>query len=91
VTAAKYMEAIREGVQDYEYLTMLQARVAELAERGVGAAKLAAARELLATGPDRVMAMEQGANYRWDEEKDRSVADQVRIEVLEALTELAAL
>ena len=91
VTAAKYMEAIREGVQDYEYLTMLQARVQELEKRGVAADKLAAGKELLATGPDRVMAMEEGANYRWDEEKDRGVADRVRLEILEALTALADL
>jgi hypothetical protein len=35
------------------------------------------------------MAMEEGANYRWDEEKDRGVVDEVRIEVLRVLTELA--
>ena len=85
------MEAIREGVEDFEYLTMLQARVAELEAKGVAAEKLAAAKELLATGPDRIMAMEDGANYRWDEEKDRSIADTVRIEVLTALVELANL
>jgi len=34
------------------------------------------------------MALEEGANYRWDEEKDRGVADRVRVEVLETLTEL---
>jgi len=91
VTPAKYIEAIREGVQDYEYLVMLRARVEELERKGVTAGKLAAAKELLATGPDRVMAMEQGANYRWDEPKDRTIADQVRVEVLETLTDLAKL
>jgi hypothetical protein len=89
ITAAKYMEAIREGVQDFEYLTMLKTRVEELAAEGVPEDRLARARELLATGPDRVLAMEKGANYRWDEVKDRSVQDQVRIEVLQALVDLA--
>ncbi len=91
VTAAKYMEAIREGIEDYEYLTMLAARVAELEAKGVAAGKLAAAKALLVSGPERVMAMDQGANYRWDEEKDRAVQDRVRVELLEALVELAGL
>jgi hypothetical protein len=91
VTAAKYMEAIREGIEDYEYLTMLAGRVAELEDRGVAAGKLTAAKELLVSGPARVMAMDQGANYRWDEEKDRAVQDRVRVEILQALVELAEL
>ena len=91
VTAAKYMEAIREGVEDYEYLTMLQGRVAELEAKGIGADRLADAKRLLATACDRVMAMEDGPNYRWDEEKDRGVADRVRVEILTALTELGRL
>jgi len=91
VTGAKYMEAIREGAQDYEYLTMLRNRTAELARRGVPAAKLAAARQLLVSGPERVLALEKGPNYRWDETKDRGVQDRVRVEILRALTELAKL
>lgn len=90
VTTSKYIEAIREGAQDYEYMTMLATRVAELENR-VPAARLAKARELLATGPDRVLAGEKGTNWRWDEVKDRAAQDQVRIEVLETLTDLARL
>ncbi|MCD6359462.1 MAG: hypothetical protein J7M38_01275, partial [Armatimonadetes bacterium] len=91
VTTAKYLEAIREGVEDYEYLTMLRARVAELENKGVPAAELAKARELLSSGPDRVLAGEDGPNFRWDEQKDRAAQDRVRVEVLKALTELAKL
>lgn len=88
VTTSKYMEAIREGVQDYELLTMLQQRVAELEKQGVKTPEVAAARKLLSEGPQRVMAGEKGANYRWDEVKNRAVQDEVRIEVLKALTAL---
>lgn len=91
VTAAKYMEAIREGIEDYEYLTMLTARVAELEAKGISAGKLAAAKALLVSGPTRVLAMDQDANYRWDEEKDRAVQDRVRIEILQTLVELIGL
>ncbi len=83
ITAAKYMEAIREGIEDYEYLTMLQARIAELP-----AARTVAARELLESAPDRVMAMESDAKWTWDLEKDRAVQDRVRVEVLDALAGL---
>ncbi|MEI6500633.1 MAG: hypothetical protein WCP21_06350, partial [Armatimonadota bacterium] len=88
VTTSKYMEAIREGVEDFEYLTMLQARVDELGKKGVVRPELAAAKKLLVEGPQRVMAMEKGSNYRWDEPKDRTVQDTVRIEVLRALVAL---
>ncbi|MGC9319083.1 MAG: hypothetical protein ACP5KN_13705 [Armatimonadota bacterium] len=90
-TPAKYMEAIREGVEDYEYLTMLESRVQELEGRGVEGARLTAARELLDTAVERVMAMDSEPNYTWDQPKDRAVQDQVRIEILQALTELSEL
>jgi len=91
VTTSKYIEAIREGSQDYEYMTMLAARVAELEGKGVPAGKLAKARELLATGAERVLAEEDGANYRWDEVRDRAAQDRVRVEVMEALVALSGL
>jgi hypothetical protein len=91
VTTSKYMEAIREGTQDYEYLVMLQARIAELEKKGVKSPALAAAKKLLVEGPQRVMAGEKGANYRWDEEKNRAVQDEVRIEILKALVALQKL
>lgn len=91
ITSAKYMEAIREGAQDYEYLTMLSQRVAELEKKGVAPAKLAKAKTLLVEGPKRVLAEETGRIYRWDEPKHRDVQDQVRVEVLQALVELQKL
>ena len=90
VTAAKYMEAIRESAEDFEYLTMLRNSIEKLEAAGVPTAKLAAAKQLLATAPARVMASEDGANnWRWDKPKDRTVQDTVRVEILRTLTELA--
>ncbi len=91
VTRSKYIEAIREGSQDYEYMTMLAARVAELDQQGVPAAKLTAARKLLANGADRVLAGEDGVNWQWNKVKDRAAQDRVRVEVMAALVELSAL
>ena len=88
VTGAKYMEAIREGAQDYEYLVMLRDAIGRAGDRAD--ATVMRARGLLDTACDRVLAGETRENYRWYEKKDRGVADRVRIEVLEALTALAA-
>ena len=85
VTTGKWFEAIREGVQDYEYLVMLRDRIAKLEAEGKAGEEIARAKELLEEGPRRVMAQEDKLNYRWDEEKDRSIADTVRYEVLDAL------
>ncbi len=88
VTTSKYMEACRESAQDYECLVMLRDRIAELEAKGAPAASLKAAKTLLAGACDRVLVGEKGANYTWDQPKDRTVTDQVRVEILQALTEL---
>jgi hypothetical protein len=88
VTPAKYMEAIGEGIQDYEYLVMLRERVAAAKRAGKASDAVARAERLLGGAVGRVLAGENGTNYRWDEAKDRGVADRVRREVLEALVAL---
>ena len=90
VTTGKWMEGIREGAQDYEYLVMLRDRVAALrSQAGADKAALDKAAELLRTAGDRVLAGEDGPNWRWDVDKDRGVADRVRYEVLDVLEALA--
>ena len=90
VTRGKHMEAVRAGVQDYEYMKMLRDRIAELARTRPGDARLAPARKLLASAADRVTAgMTDTALINWPKAKDRSIADNVRVEVLEMLTRLA--
>lgn len=92
VTNGKHMEAIREGMEDYEYMRMLRDRIAELQAKEVGSDRLAAATKLLQTAADRVTAcMKQESDIRWQATKERSIADQVRLEVLEALVALAEL
>ena len=90
VTRGKHMEAVRAGVQDYETLRMLRDRIAELARTRPSDPRLAPARKLLASAADRVTAgMTNPALINWPKDKDRSIADKVRIEVLEMLTRLA--
>ncbi len=88
VTTAKYLEAIREGVQDYEYLAMLRARIAELERVKQEHPRLAEARKLLAAAPDRVVGTVGATAFRWDKPKDRTLADRVRREILDMLVAL---
>ncbi|NMA40385.1 MAG: hypothetical protein GX937_09435 [Lentisphaerae bacterium] len=88
VMDGKHSEAVREGVQDYEYLVMLQDRIAQLKKAGKGGAALAKAERLLAEAPGRALASVLPDNLRWEVPKDRSLMDQVRIEILHALAEL---
>ncbi len=78
VTDGKRMEALRESVEDYEYLKMLQDKIAFLESIGTSDPAIDSAKNLLMAGVTRVT----------NENKDRTVADQVRIEILEALKQL---
>lgn len=90
-TRGKHMEAIREGIQDYEHMVMLRDRVAELKARGVEHPAIANAETLLADGPERVMGPIAEMSVGWAEDRDRSVMDEVRVEMLEALEALRGL
>jgi len=83
------MEAVREGVQDYEYLVMLQDAVGKARAAGNASPAASAAAKLLAEACDRVLAEADGRNYRWDVARDRTVVDTVRLEILDALGSLA--
>ncbi len=88
VMDGKHSEAIREGVQDYEYLVMLQKRIAERRQAGQGGAALATAERLLAEAPGRALANVLPGSLGWRTAKDRGLMDQVRVEVLQALADL---
>ncbi|MGB2823183.1 MAG: hypothetical protein WBF17_19520, partial [Phycisphaerae bacterium] len=91
VTRGKHMEAVREGVQDYEYLRMLRDRTAALAAKDPADPRLEPARKQLATAAERVTAcMTDPGQINWSRPKDRGTADRVRVEILEALTNLPA-
>ena len=88
VTAGKHMEAIRESVEDFEYLVMLRDRVAAAEKTGQKSPALDRARHLLATAADRVLNAPDAVKLSWSAPKDRSLADTVRVEILEALAGL---
>jgi hypothetical protein len=89
VTGGKHMEAIREGIEDYEYLRMLRDRIAEVEGKGVKGKAVDSAKRLLDTAADRVTScMLKPEMIYWGQAKDRSIADAVRLEVLDMLLEL---
>ncbi len=89
VTAGKHMEAIREGIEDYEYLRILRDRIETLEKNGIKNEKLTSALHLLNTAAERVTApMTSVGQIYWSADKDRDVADNVRLEILEALDNL---
>jgi hypothetical protein len=90
VTAGKHLEACREGIEDYEYLLILKRAVEDATRQGAAGKALDRARNLLAEAPRRVKASSKTLTFRWHNEAlDRSVADEVRVEILEALMALA--
>jgi len=88
VTPGKHMEAIREGVEDFEYLLMLQRRLAALDSAGVQRPALDRARAILKEAPRRVGEAPGATLMNWSSAKDRTVADRVRLEILQALNDL---
>jgi hypothetical protein len=88
VTPAKYMEAVAESVRDYEYFMMLKDAVAKAKKNGVKQAEVANAEALLKSGPARVLNAKHASAIDWKAPKDRTIADQVRIEALELLVKL---
>jgi hypothetical protein len=85
VMPGKHMEALRESVEDFEYFVMLKAAVAKANPNHPA---LAQGRELLATGVRRVLDAPGASKMSWFDEKDRSVADAVRLEILRVLEAL---
>ena len=100
VTAGKHLEATREGVQDYEYFAMLDRAVREASARGRTGPEVEEARRLLESLPASVCdaaghgggetASDQPlSGFHWfNEQVDRTLADEARIQVLKALTAL---
>jgi hypothetical protein len=85
---SKQMEAIREGREDYETLTMLR-QAAGAADAGRQASAVADARALLQDGLVQVTEAPGERSIRWEDAKDRSTADRVRLSAIRLLESLA--
>ena len=88
VTISKHSEAIREGMEDFEYLTMLRGKVANPRPRQRGTAALSDAQDLLTRATAAVLQSTGASDLTWTADKDRSVADGIRLQVAAALAKL---
>ena len=84
----KHWEAVREGVEDYEYLKMLRDRISKLEESGFKGPELERAKILLEESPDNVIGVYDKNILRWDVPKEREKPDKERCLILKALEEL---
>jgi hypothetical protein len=87
-SSSRHMEAVREGLGDHAYLSMLRDRIAEVEKAGRSSPALAAAKALLAAAPARVLDAPGAGGLSWAAAKERGVADAVRVELLDALESL---
>jgi hypothetical protein len=87
-TTSKAMEAIREGRYDYEYLTLLRDRLATAERAGRTGPAVERARALLAQAPQRVLGATGVDNIEWAAAKDRTLADQARLDLIAAIEAL---
>ena len=85
VMEGKHSEAIREGVEDFEYLRLLREAVGRVKASGGDAAWQARAEALLEDGVAEAVKAVVASNQLWQVEKDRSAMDAVRIRALDLL------
>ncbi len=87
VTAGKHMEAVRESVEDFETLLILDKAVKKAKAAGRAGPALAAAEKLLATAADEVLNADNVDLIRWHDQKNRAAADTVRVKILQAIVD----
>jgi len=87
ITTGKQMEAIREGVEDYEILNMLKKRITYW-EGQPNPPDLSYARGLRDNAASVVLNATGAGSINWADAKDRTIADQKRIEILNELETL---
>jgi hypothetical protein len=88
VTNSKHMAALREGVEDFEYLVLLRDRIRATEQRNPGHRLLARAVSVLQAAPRRVLGATGASELLWVSGKDRGIADAVRVEIGEILESL---
>lgn len=87
----KAIEGIREGIYDYQYLVLLRDAIKEAKGKGVDHAKISAAEKVLIDAPQEALWQHSAlAEPKWlaTTRIDRTIADQVRLRILDALVDL---
>jgi hypothetical protein len=90
VVPGKHLAAILEGLEDYEYLSMLRDAIEEAARTmGPNNTAVTHARAVLSDSVQRVLGLSRPNDFSWSAGKDRSAADAARLEVAAELRRLS--
>ena len=85
MTTSKHSEAIREGLEDFEYLVMLHDRVTLLSRTDPNRAGLSRAIALLDSAAGTVLGASGATDMEWVSDKDRLSAERVRLAIADLL------
>jgi len=88
VTSGKHWEALREGIEDYEYLAMLKNKMEQAKKNGKNQAIIVEAETFLHNAPKQVAGSYDRVKRLWRVEKDRTAADAARHQVLRLLQKM---
>jgi len=88
ITAGKHWEAIREGIEDHEYLAILRDKMEQAKKDGKNPAIIVEAETFLHNAPKRVADSYDRKKRFWSIEKDRTAADASRHQVLRLLQKI---
>jgi hypothetical protein len=86
VAPSKHSEAIREGMEDIEYLAMLRRRIADVSQIDPTRSGLADAAGLGDRARATVLQSAGATDFQWTSAKDRSAADRMRLQIAGALS-----
>ena len=90
VTDGIHFQAIREGIQDYEYLAMLKEKANQSPDSAFQSKAQTLLRDSIKTIRQEYETVENSrgnytAAYQWNNQRDRSTADRLRLKVLDLL------
>jgi Big-like domain-containing protein len=88
VTISKHAQAIREGVEDFEYLAMLRLRLQAIHATDPNRPGLTEAGAFLDSAVAAVLHADGANDLQWDADKDRSAAERVRLAIASTLEAL---
>jgi hypothetical protein len=89
ITRSRHSEALREGVEDFEYLAMLRRQLDAIGDRGPTALG-AQATELLQTAAADVLAVAGSSETAWSVPANRDEADRMRMKIAALLERMSA-
>lgn len=89
VSSSKQLEALREGIEDYETLAELRRAVDAARLRPANESAIAAADALLTTRLDEVIGDDAPRLYQWGVTQDHAAADRLRHDALRLIGELS--